>query len=54
MTTVKKIIIKHIEMYQLCVWRDQKPKFSQQDQLPMGTHQETSVKRAAFLHVAAA
>lgn len=49
-----KSIIKHKETYQLCVWRDQKPTFSQQDQLPRGTYQETAVQRAAFLHVGAA
>lgn len=52
--TEKWIIIQHKKTYQLCVSRDQKPAFSQQDQLPMGTNQETAARRVVFLYEGAA
>jgi hypothetical protein len=33
---------------------DQKPTFSQQDQLPVGIYQETFVQRAVYLRAGAA
>lgn len=48
------LLNKHEEAYQLSVWRDRKPTFSQQDQLPMGTYQGIAVQRTAFLHMGAA